>query len=220
MEELRSIPAIWYCDPSSQYHSLMKYLPAASQNHMTRIGGLVRGDWNIISEIVLKWNDICNSFYGIEKSEKITSDELFSLFLHIYFVINSRCLYAEVPLKVEDPMNNFTLVPYVDFLNHICEVDLHCYPQLNIQLKSEGEKSIGIGQFSIRCGEHSYENINEELFLNYGAHSNDFLLNEYGFVVDENKWNYLDISSDVIELVNDDKKAVSYTHLDVYKRQA
>ncbi|CAI4058468.1 hypothetical protein SKDZ_04G4110 [Saccharomyces kudriavzevii ZP591] len=207
-EELRSIPAIWNCEPNSQCRPLIEYLPTASLNHMIRISELVREDWKTISEVIFDWNKVCNSTSGIKSSEKLTSNELFSLFLHVYFVINSRCLYAEIPLKMEDRSSNFTLVPYVDFLNHICEVDLHCYPQLNALLKSEGEEIIGIGQFSIRCGEYYYNNINEELFLNYGAHSNDFLLNEYGFVVSENKWNYLDISNDIIELINDDKEEV------------
>lgn len=208
MEELRSIPAIWCCEPNSRYRSLIKYLPTTSRNHMARISDLVRKDWKTISEVVLKWNNTCGSLSCTKNSDTFTSDELFSLFLHVYFVINSRCLYAEIPLKIEDPSSNFTLVPYVDFMNHICEVDLHCYPQLSVQLRSEGEKIIGIGQFSVRCGEYFYKNINEELFLNYGAHSNDFLLNEYGFVVNGNKWNYLDISNEIIELINDDKEEV------------
>ncbi|AJU85267.1 Rkm2p [Saccharomyces cerevisiae YJM1208] len=208
MEELRSIPAIWNCDPNSRYHSLIEYLPAASRKHMARISGLVREDWETISEVVLKWNEIYGSLSCTKNSDKFTSDELFSLFVHVYFIINSRCLYAKIPLKIEDSSSNFTLVPYVDFMNHICESDLHCYPQLSPQLRSEGENIIGIGQFTIRCGDHLYDNINEELFLNYGAHSNDFLLNEYGFVVDGNKWNYLDISDEIIELIDDDKKEV------------
>lgn len=207
-EELRSIPAIWNCDLNSQYRSLIEYLPMAARNHMTRISKLVREDWDAISEVVLEWNEICGSILGVETAQMYTSNELFSLFLHVYFIINSRCLYAEIPVKRNDRLSNFTLVPYVDFLNHTCKVDLHCYPQLDTLSKSEADENNGIGQFSIRCGEHCYNIINEELFLNYGAHSNDFLLSEYGFVVNENEWNYLDISNDVIELINDDNMEV------------
>ncbi|QID83532.1 Ribosomal protein lysine methyltransferase [Saccharomyces pastorianus] len=207
-EELRSIPAIWNCDPNSQNRSLIEYLPMAARNHMTRISKLVREDWDAISEVVFEWNEMYGSILGVENAPIYTNDELFSLFLHNYFTINSRCLYAEIPVKRNDRLSNFTMVPYVDFLNHTCEVDLHCYPQLDTLLKSEANENIGIGQFSIRCGERLYNNINEELFLNYGAHSNDFLLSEYGFVVNENEWNYLDISNDVIELINDDKMEV------------
>lgn len=33
--------------------------------------------------------------------------------------------------------------------------------------------------------------------MNYGAHSNDFLLNEYGFLISNNHWNNLDISKEL-----------------------
>lgn len=43
----------------------------------------------------------------------------------------------------------------------------------------------------------------EEIFISYGRHSNDFLLAEYGFVLDENDWDEVDIS-DFVEPLFDE----------------
>ncbi|CAF9931011.1 MAG: hypothetical protein HETSPECPRED_007771 [Heterodermia speciosa] len=38
----------------------------------------------------------------------------------------------------------------------------------------------------------------EEVFVSYGSHSNDFLLVEYGFVLDSNRWDYVPIHDTLI----------------------
>ena len=197
-EELRSIPATWNCSSESEYKHLIPFLTFESTSHMERISKLILIDWEIILPILNLWKKSFPGSFNIE--------ELFNKYLHIYFVINSRCLYCEIPTRSEDITSNFTLVPFVDFLNHVPEVGVHCYPEISTRKKNR----YGIGEFSIRCGEKSYEIKGEQIFFNYGAHSNDFLLNEYGFVLDENSWNHINLSEDIIALFRDNNEAKSF----------
>lgn len=199
LSELGSIPTIWNCQRNNEnfmiFDKLIKSLPYASQCHMNRISKLVCGDWNTIFPIIEKWNKM----YPLTT---MTVDDLFNKFLKIYFIINSRCLYCEIPVKkdsVDRITSNFTMVPLVDFLNHSDKTDFYCYPYVN-NLKKD--KISGIGQFEIHVGDHEYNQLGEQIFLNYGAHSNDFLLNEYGFVLNENCWDFIDISDQIEKLLN------------------
>lgn len=198
--ELRSIPAIWKCQRNNEnfmiFDTLIKFLPYASKSHMDRISKLVCDDWNTIFPIIEKWKKI----YLLNS---VTDNDLFDKFLEIYFIINSRCLYCEIPVKKgseEGILSNFTMVPLVDFLNHSDKTDFYCYPYVNNFKK---DKISGIGQFEIRVGDYEYNQLGDQIFLNYGAHSNDFLLNEYGFVLKENCWDFIDISKQIIELLHD-----------------
>lgn len=198
--ELGSIPTIWNYQRNNEhsviFDTLVNFLPYASQRHMKRISKLVYDDWNIVFPIIEKWNDM----YPLDSS---TYENLFDKFLDIYFIINSRCLYCEIPIKKDSKeriLSNFTMVPLVDFLNHSDKTDFYCYPYVN---NFEKDKISGIGQFEIRVGNYEYNHLGEQIFLNYGAHSNDFLLNEYGFVLKENCWDYIDISKPIIKLLYD-----------------
>lgn len=190
-EDLRSIPATWVCDPESGNLELIEMLPAASKKHAERMVSQVEHDWETIFPFIQKWLE------SREGASQINKQKLFSEFVHVYFVINSRCLYIEIPLKT-DVADNFTMVPFVDFLNHNSDVDAYCKPRIERLKKSP----CGLGNFSIVAGDHEYDNLGEEILLNYGAHSNDFLLNEYGFVLGENMWNYIDVSSEAMELIS------------------
>lgn len=201
-EELKSIPALWNSTPASSYTHLLATLPLASKNHVSRISTSIKNDWEVISPVLNRWN----TMFAKNSPNAPSIAEQYLDFLHIYFVINSRCLYAEIPMKKDDVANNFTMVPFVDFLNHTDEVDTHCYPKLAQHRKTLGS----LGQFSIRCGSHKYNRVGEEIMLNYGAHSNDFLLNEYGFVLKENKWNFIDISGEVTSLMKDNSEMASF----------
>lgn len=201
-EELGSIPAIWECSHSSKEKDLLPLLPLASRTLLKKKIKLIKDDWTLIGPLLLK---------GLDKFRQdgrlvISSSELFERFLHVYFIINSRCLYSKVQLRKGDEESQFTMVPYVDFLNHTEEVDAHCYPKV---LKTpKGQSSMG--PFSLRCGEPGYERVGDEIFLNYGPHSDDFLLNEYGFVLEKNQWNYLDVSEDMEALFNGHPAVVSF----------
>ncbi|CUS22136.1 LAQU0S04e09010g1_1 [Lachancea quebecensis] len=190
-EELRSIPATWICDPTSENRELIELLPAASRRHADRMVSQIENDWQTVSPFLQEWLKTRKS------SSQINMQDLFSEFVHVYLVINSRCLYIEIPLKT-DVADNLTMVPFVDFLNHNSNVDAYCKPRIESLRKS----ACGLGSFSIIVGDHEYINPGEEILLNYGAHSNDFLLNEYGFVLGENMWNYIDVSLEAMELIS------------------
>lgn len=193
-EELGSLPAVWSILPNSPYKYLLKYLPLETTINYKRITALMKTDWNVLLPIFEKWLKMMQ----ILEIEDIPSIEvLFEKFVHIYTIINSRCLYAEVPLKADDVANNFTMVPYVDFLNHTSMTEGHCIPSLNKLVK---RSDCGLGEFIIRIAEGGYSKIGQEIFLNYGAHTNDFLLNEYGFTLPDNSQNYINITEIVVRL--------------------
>lgn len=205
-DELRSIPTKWSLVRSDKNASiLLESLPTASSEHKKRISQLLLADWNAVRGFLKKWTEeFTHSTIGM--------DELFSHFVHIYFVINSRCLYMEIPLKT-DVKDYFTMVPFVDYLNHTNKASLHCYPEIN-KLK---RNVYGLGEFSIRVGNHQYEKAGEELFLNYGAHSNDFLLAEYGFTTLCNEWNFIDLTPEFCNMFTDPKDITFLDNLGYWK---
>lgn len=107
------------------------------------------------------------------------------VYLWTWFCVNSRCLYMEIP-EGHDKDDNFTLAPYVDLINHspreqcILKIDHTGFHVLTSTTYSE----------------------NEELYLSYGPHSNEFLLCEYGFMLDINPWNDVDITSKITPMLD------------------
>lgn len=216
-KELNTIPAIWLTEQSNEKNAnseilkqLFDLLPNQSKLNSDRIRKLVQNDWNVIKPYLDQWDIIFDT--------KLDLDKLFNHFVHIYFIINSRCLYCEIPLKQgkdDFEESNFTLVPFVDFLNHSDQMDQFCFPEVITSQKIGS----GIGQFIMRVGSHEYNKTNEQIFLNYGPHSNDFLLCEYGFVMNENKWNFIDITNEIISLIDmkGDDKDEGITMIDFLK---
>lgn len=141
--------------------------------------------------------------------------EMISLdtFKWAYFVCNSRSVYINsksiesiideemIKLKhliIDQP--NMALAPMLDLLNHQDEAKTRC------QL-SHCEKFIEENVQSINCG-----NINltymlftlksrkkyEQIFINYGPYNNTKLLVEYGFILRNNRMDFLEFSLDDI----------------------
>lgn len=106
-------------------------------------------------------------------------------FLWAWLCVNSRCIYMSLGLSKED---NLTMAPYVDYLNH----------------SDHGEETviIDINAQSMTVVTTKEYNEGEEVYLSYGAHDNLFLLCEYGFILQSNKWDSLDITEELIRLMN------------------
>lgn len=104
-----------------------------------------------------------------------------SQYVWAWLCVNSRCLY--IPLT-KNPLNNLTLAPVIDFLNHTDNTDCACIMTYNtakgMTIRSTSSYAPG-----------------DEIYITYGPHCNEFLLCEYGFVLPTNSYDFIDISDAV-----------------------
>ncbi|KAK9385402.1 hypothetical protein V1515DRAFT_608548 [Lipomyces mesembrius] len=108
------------------------------------------------------------------------------LFIWAWLCVNSRCLYYEMA-EARTSNDCMTLAPVVDFLNHSDQE--HC----SVQVYDAAQAMKFFGLVTTR----SYD-IGEEIYLSYGAHTNSFLLCEYGFTLAANKNSELDITAELL----------------------
>lgn len=170
-------PLIWKVLQVSNYDQLYKALPKSTKDHADKVHHRFITDYDVIFQLI---------------SQKIPNPQEYlskQRFLWAWMCINSRCLYMNMP-QAKNNTDNFTMAPYVDFLNH--STNDQC------ELKID------------RTGFHVYTttsyDTNEQIFLSYGPHSNEFLLCEYGFMIPSgNNWNDLDLSDIIIKLLNQDQ---------------
>lgn len=159
LDELSLAPFVWTLLELPGHENLTKYLPRSTRKHTEKVLQRFETDYSVSSE-----------FLG---SVHIDRTEL----LWAWMCINSRCLYMEMPQKT-DSSDNFTLAPYVDFLNHLGN------DECGIKIDSHGFHVLTSTTYSPGA----------ELYFSYGPHSNEFLLCEYGFTLPQNRWNYIDVS--------------------------
>ncbi|EDK40262.2 hypothetical protein PGUG_04360 [Meyerozyma guilliermondii ATCC 6260] len=178
LEELDFAPIVWEVESEltgSKAADFFELLPRSSRNHAKKVSVRFNEDYTAVSE-----------FLTAAKSEPLNKME----FLWAWMCINSRCLYMSFPSSKAEA-DNFTLAPYVDFLNHDCD------EKCAIKIDSRG--------FSvISCVDHA---AGQELLFSYGPHSNEFLLCEYAFTMETNKWNNLDVSHHIEGIMNDAQKS-------------
>lgn len=165
LEELDLAPFVWTLLQSPGHEDLTKYLPRSTRKHTDKVVQRFESDYAVV-----------NAFLG-QHLKKID-------FLWAWMCINSRCLYMEMPQK-NDPSDNFTLAPYVDFLNHLGN------DECGIKIDTQGFHVLTSTSYTPGM----------ELYFSYGPHSNEFLLCEYGFTLPHNRWNYLDISDYITPLL-------------------
>lgn len=109
------------------------------------------------------WESVSKAFPAMRRGE----------YLYAWFVINTRTFYyATAQTEAYPPDDRLALLPVADLFNHAaCGCRVSFIPD---------------GPFSI-CTDRAYR-AGEEVYISYGDHSNDFLLAEYGFVLEENRW--------------------------------
>ncbi|KAK9366397.1 hypothetical protein V1509DRAFT_629760 [Lipomyces kononenkoae] len=133
-----------------------------------------------------------NQFWDDFKAVKdmFINVEDIELFTWAWLCVNSRCLYYYMS-EARTANDCMTLAPLVDFLNHSDEE--HC----SIQIHDAGPAM----KFFSLVTTRTYE-IDEEIYLSYGAHTNSFLLCEYGFTLETNKNTELDITVELLEILS------------------
>ena len=96
-----------------------------------------------------------------------------------FFPVNTRCIYYRIKEKSTDEAN-ITLCPILDFANHYWR---HSHVQPVSDPDIWGVRSKVTGAFQFLAAEHAKEvEVNGEVCLRYGGHSNQSLFVEYGFV--------------------------------------
>ncbi|KFY35378.1 hypothetical protein V494_05973 [Pseudogymnoascus sp. VKM F-4513 (FW-928)] len=133
-------------------------------------------------------------------------------YLYNWLIVNTRTFYYVPPgtKRKKDPQDCMALNPFADYFNHSSQ-------GCTVEFGPEG--------FEITSNK-VYEK-GEEVYISYGKHSNDFLLAEYGFIMDENEADHILLDGVIItemdaeqhELVKDagylgnyilDKESVCY----------
>ncbi|KAK4095707.1 SET domain-containing protein [Parathielavia hyrcaniae] len=114
------------------------------------------------------WQSVSKAFPAMHRDE----------YLYAWFVINTRTFYyVTAQMEAYPPDDRLALLPVADLFNHAaggCRVSF-----------------TPSGRFSV-CTDRAYR-AGEEVYISYGEHSNDFLLAEYGFVLEENRWDQISL---------------------------
>ncbi|KAL5045450.1 hypothetical protein BDW71DRAFT_208264 [Aspergillus fruticulosus] len=150
-----------------------------------------------------------------EKRLRDTYDAICSVFpatewkdvAYNWAIINSRSFYYVSPGKNEpsDWNDAIGMVPLADFFNH--KDDASC----EVTFDGENYRFQAARRYAQPNSNQQYKTEKgEEIYMSYGSHSNDFLLVEYGFYLDDNPSDgvYLD---DIIlpELTRSEKKELA-----------
>lgn len=104
-------------------------------------------------------------------------------FLYAWCIVNTRCLYYKTSAKWKGPIakgDNMVLCPLVDLFNH--QSSPGCTVQqegLGFIVKSCKKPRPGTPNDTVGL----VQNKSEQLFVSYGAHTNDTLFVQYGFVL-------------------------------------
>ncbi|KAK0723961.1 hypothetical protein B0T21DRAFT_293899 [Apiosordaria backusii] len=176
-EIFSSLPLAW---PPSDYDKLHSLLPFQARTHLSKQKAKFEKDWELIRDVVFPALEMPPNRGTTYKQR----------FLYNWLLVNTRTFYHETPkterLSKDDKM---ILQPVADLLNH---ADEGC------------EVSFDLACFTITA-DRDYKQ-GEEICICYGRHSNDFLMVEYGFCPEENKWDEVCIDEVVLEEMTNEQK--------------
>lgn len=112
-------------------------------------------------------------------------------YLYAWLLVNTRTFYHETAKTMTFPWHDrLALLPVADLFNH---ADNGC------------EVSASSENFIITA-DRVY-NVGDEVYISYGEHSNDFLLTEYGFVLEDNQWDKVCLDDMILPRLNAAQRA-------------
>lgn len=135
-----------------------------------------------------KHYDLAQKYLSDHPSLQVTLLSTLDLseFCWAWLVVNSRCIYQALsPTSTRD--DNYACSPLIDMINHVPSSVPHC--KLSYDIK-------GLSVLT-----QSGYNLGEEVFISYGAHSNEALLCEYGFTIPGNTDNSLTLDAPISRIL-------------------
>ena len=122
------------------------------------------------------------------------------LYTYTWLIVNTRTFYWDYPdLPNSHPRlpkrrakltadDCYCMCPFIDYFNHS---DVGCDPQHDAK------------GYSVTA-DREYK-AGDEVFVTYGSHTNDFLLVEYGFILDKNKHDSIPLDHLLLPLLDSDQ---------------
>ncbi|KAF4952596.1 hypothetical protein FGADI_6668 [Fusarium gaditjirri] len=118
---------------------------------------------------------------------KLTRDE----YLYSWVLINTRTFYNSMPkMKSYAHADRLVCMPTADLFNHADQGCRLAYSALGYSVQADKVYRQG-----------------EEVYVSYGPHSNDFLLSEYGFILDSNRWDEVYLDEVILPKLNKTQRA-------------
>ncbi|KAK7417006.1 hypothetical protein QQZ08_011804 [Neonectria magnoliae] len=119
-------------------------------------------------------------------------------YLYSWVLVNTRTFYNSMPkMKTYAQADRLMCMPAADLFNHADQGCQLSYSALGYNIVANRAYFAG-----------------EEVYLSYGSHSNDFLLAEYGFILDTNRWDEVYLDDVILPRLNrtqrDDLKSVDF----------
>ena len=135
------------------------------------------------SKIDLDWTAASPILHGVSYEQ----------FMHYWFAVSTRTFYyTSADPYVETPIDAYdclALVPFADYFNH---ADAGC--------------KVAYSDSGFEITAHRRIKKGEEVYLSYGNHSNDFLLAEYGFILEDNQWDEIALDERILPLFSAQQK--------------
>ncbi|OBT49467.1 hypothetical protein VE00_00325 [Pseudogymnoascus sp. WSF 3629] len=126
-----------------------------------------------IKKFELDWATVSGAFPALTRDH----------YMYNWLIVNTRTFYYVPPgtKKKKDPKDCMALNPFADYFNH----------------SSQG-CTVEFGPEGFEITSNKVYEAGEEIYISYGKHSNDFLLAEYGFIMDENDFDHILLDSVII----------------------
>ncbi|KDQ60833.1 hypothetical protein JAAARDRAFT_124205 [Jaapia argillacea MUCL 33604] len=163
----------------------LRFLPPGARAALDKVSNRFKEDWRIVQEYLVWSFHSPGIISNLTTSQREYPDVLINLatedFLWAWLNVNTRCVYHRLKRTRSDP-DNLTMCPILDFANH--------RPFAPLMMPTPSDAEIWNSSPTAKVGDalglvspHTCAvEPNEELYLRYGAHSNQTLFVEYSFV--------------------------------------
>ena len=192
---LQELPSHIYTTSESHFWSLYRQLlptsfPYVAVNLSSQLKRMLPD--HLQTNIKAQQHKIRNAWIKFKKLYRMCASNpkvTFESFSWAWMAVNTRCVM--VPASAGSGIGTeWCLIPLFDFFNHSFEASTRLEFAASgtcLHLKTSTPFSAG-----------------SQVFINYGAHDNGFTLVEYGFTIPSNPFTHLDITSEMLKLLNED----------------